>query len=92
MDAMDFEQALAAVKNGRRARRREWDGTWILLVAPSYYDVDSRVPVEPGRRRPWLGLRTPDGGIEPWTASHADLLADDWSLAGFGVDWRLHGT
>jgi hypothetical protein len=33
-------------------------------------------------KRPYIYISIVTGELVPWVASHGDLLADDWSLAG----------
>jgi hypothetical protein len=85
---MNFGEALAAVKAGKRAARAGWNGKgmFIFLVAGSRFQVN---------RPPLLGIypagteidyhahidmRTAQGQIVPWLASQADLLSEDWEL------------
>lgn len=85
---MDFGQALAALKDGRKLQRAGWNGKgmFVFLVPGSVFTVN---------RPPLLGIypegttikyhahidmRTADGTIVPWLASQTDVLAEDWSL------------
>jgi hypothetical protein len=86
---MNFGDALAAVKDGKRVRRSGWNGKdmFIFLVAGSRFKVN---------RPPLLGIypegteikyhahidmKTAQGYVVPWLASQADLLDEDWELA-----------
>lgn len=58
---------------------------WIMLVDAEGYDIlSARVINEslkdgnPLGKKPWLALKTADGEIVPYTATHSDLLAEDW--------------
>ena len=83
---MDFGEALALVKAGKRVARSGWNGKdmFIFLVPGSIFRVN---------RPPLLGIypedtlidyhahidmKTAQGYVVPWLASQADLLADDW--------------
>ena len=85
---MDFGQALARIKDGKRVMREGWNGKnmFVFLVPGSTFKVN---------RPPLLGIfpegtevnyhahidmRTADGQIVPWLASQTDLLADDWMV------------
>lgn len=72
--AMDFGQALAALKDGQRVTRSGWNGKdmWIQLQVP---DERSKT------RRPYLYMRQVDGDLVPWVASQTDLLAEDWAIS-----------
>lgn len=68
---MDFGQALAALRAGRRVTRDGWNG-------PGQY-VALQVPDEHSKmRKPYLYIAPVDGEFVPWLASQTDLLAEDW--------------
>lgn len=86
-EAMDFGQALAALRDGKRVARSGWNGRgmWLMLVPAD----DWRTSVGPNahhptlrgqtpHRLPWIAMKTVDGGLVPWVASQTDLLATDW--------------
>lgn len=89
---MNFEDALAALKFGKRVTRNGWNGKgmWLVLVPGSTITV---VPDRPlgvvapeliGQSlsyRSHIDMKTVDGDIVPWVASQTDLLADDWKIA-----------
>lgn len=83
---MTFEQALSALKDGKRLARAGWNGKdmFVFLVPGSHFVVN---------RPPLLGIypdgteidyhahidmKTAQGYVVPWLASQADLLAADW--------------
>jgi len=85
---MDFGQALAAVKAGKRIAREGWNGKdmFLFLVPGSTFTVN---------RAPLLGIypegtqinyhahidmKTVQGYVVPWLASQSDLLSDDWVI------------
>lgn len=74
-----FDDALRALKAGRRVSRAGWNGKgmWLVFVQ-GRDDVDARHGVE--RLLPWIGMRTADGGFVPWLASQTDMLAEDWEV------------
>ena len=84
---MNFGDALAAIKSGKRVSRSGWNGKemFLFLVPGSTFTVN---------RAPLLGIypegtvinyqshidmRTSQGTIVPWLASQTDLLAEDWA-------------
>ena len=78
MQRADFGLALAHVKEGGKAARVGWEpgGMWIRMVVPegtSDYDYGME-------NKPYLELKTTDDKLIPWTATHEDLLAEDWML------------
>jgi hypothetical protein len=76
MENMNFGEALAQLKLGRRVQRAGWNG-WLLRI-PIWYAPQSSI--EEFTPLPWIGIETADGGFVPWLASQTDLLAEDWSV------------
>lgn len=85
---MNFSQALAEIKAGKKVSRSGWNGKnmFVFLVPGSRFKVN---------RPPLLGIypegteidyhahvdmRTAAGQIVPWLVSQTDLLADDWGV------------
>lgn len=83
---MDFGVALDLLKSGARVTRLNWNGKnqFLFLVPGSTFTVN---------RPPLLGIypeghivnyhahldmKTTQGDVVPWAASHMDLLATDW--------------
>ena len=83
---ISFSVALQGLESGQRWTRKGWngEGMFIFLVPGSRFEVN---------RPPLLGIypegttvdyhahidmRTADGFVVPWIASHSDLLARDW--------------
>lgn len=72
--AYDFGTAIALLKQrGAFVRRRGWRARFLTLVHGDAYTAPPMA-----KREPWLGLVTAGGAIVPWTASHGDVLAEDW--------------
>lgn len=86
--AMDFGDAIRAMKDGKKVAREGWNGKgmFLFLVAGSTFKVN---------RAPLLGIypegteityhahidmKTAQGYVVPWLASQADMLANDWVL------------
>lgn len=86
-NAASFEQALAAVKNGKRVARREWkNAAGIFLVEGSTFNVN-RPPLlgifpegHPITYRPHIDMIGVDGTIGTWSPSMVDIMASDWYL------------
>lgn len=85
---MNFGQALAALKDGRKLQRAGWNGKgmFVFLVPGSTFTV-TRPPllgIYPEgttiKYHAHIDMRTADGTIVPWLASQTDVLAEDWSL------------
>lgn len=79
---MDFGDALAALKNGRKVRRRGWNGKGIYLEL-QVPDKHSKMTL------PYIYIVTtslvtdnPEApkGVVPWLASQTDMLAEDWEV------------
>ncbi len=88
MSKMNFGEALALLKNGKRVSREGWNGKgmFLFLVPGSTFAVN---------RPPLLGIyakgtvinyqshidmKTAQGTIVPWLASQSDVLAEDWRV------------
>ena len=83
---MNFGQALAILKQGKRVARQGWNGKgmFVFLVPGSEFKVN-RPPLlgiyEEGteiKYCPHIDMKTADGSIVPWLASQTDVLAEDW--------------
>lgn len=87
-DDMNFGAAVNALKSGEKVARRGWNGNgmFIFLIPGSTFQV-SRPPLDgiyphgtEINYMPHIAVRTPDGCIAEWAASHADMLAEDWEI------------
>jgi hypothetical protein len=85
-----FEQALTALKAGRRVTRTGWNGRgmWLVLIPGSTFTVEAErtlgqaFPALVGSTvvyRPHIDIYTADNTGVPWLASQTDLLAEDWT-------------
>ncbi len=85
---MNFGDALAALKEGKRVARHGWNGKgmFLFLVPGSQFQVN---------RPPLLGIypegttinyhahidmKTAQDTVVPWLASQTDVLAEDWAV------------
>lgn len=70
---MDFGEALDVLHNNQLVTRVGWNGKgmWLGLQEP---DAHSEMT------RPYIYMKTADGGMVPWVASQTDLLAADWEI------------
>ena len=75
---MNFGEALAKLKDGKRVDRNGWNGKamWIEMQKP---DANSKMSL------PYLYIEYPEGhpaypngSRVPWLASQTDLLSEDW--------------
>jgi hypothetical protein len=86
---MNFEGALAALKQGHKVERAGWNGKgmFIFLVPGSVFTVN-RPPLlgiyPEGTQVHYHGhidMKTADGMVVPWLCSQTDMLAEDWSYS-----------
>lgn len=88
---IDFSDALRECRGGARIQREGWNGKNMYVVfQPGYPDgikINENTAKATGlpvgtmcNFRPYLMMRTADGGFVPWVASQSDLLADDWRV------------
>lgn len=74
---MNFGQALAKLRSGKKVARTGWNGAglWLELQVP---DAHSKMTL------PYIFISYPDnakntpGARVPWLASQTDVLAEDW--------------
>lgn len=98
-DTMNFGKALKLLKQGKRLRRKGWNGKGIFIklrkatdnsdMSHDFIYIDT------------TGLRTENQAAPkdrvPWLASQTDMLADDWEIAksqylnGYSADEYLVG-
>ena len=72
-DRMTFSEALEILKAGMAVSRLGWNGEGMWIAIAAFPDEEAM-----GMDRAFIYMRPVDGQLIPWTASHADLLADDW--------------
>lgn len=90
MSALDFGQALTALKAGRRVCREGWNGKgmWLAMmpamtVPEGMVNARTKVFVPRGDLHvgAYIVMWTAQGTWQPgWLASQADMLADDWMV------------
>ncbi len=85
---MNFGDAIAALKAGKRVAREGWNGKgmFIFLVNGSTFTVN-REPLlsilgegTQVQYHAHIDMKTAQGYIVPWLASQADMLSEDWEL------------
>lgn len=92
MRSVDFGQALAALRQGRKVARAGWNGKGMFVVFQKGYP--DGIPINANTAeatgipqgtvyvfRPYLMMKAADDTLVPWVASQTDLLADDWTTA-----------
>lgn len=87
---MNFGDALAALKEGKRVARHGWNGKGMFLYyvpAASYpaqrNEYGTMLGVFPDDMVPYgayLAMKTAQNNVVPWLASQTDVLADDWTV------------
>lgn len=70
---MNFQDALAAAKNGHKIAREGWNGKG-QNVSAQFPDEHSMMTA------PYLYLFNAQGGFVPWVPSQGDLFAEDWGV------------
>jgi hypothetical protein len=73
INIMNFGQAIEAMKEGRKASRKGWNGRgmWVAIQMP---DNLSKMQL------PYIYMSTAQGELVPWLASQSDMLAEDWEF------------
>lgn len=78
---MNFGDALAELKSGKKVASAGWNGKgmWLMLCIPEgQYTLDSTG--ETYDRLPYIYMKTADNKLVPWLASQTDVLAEDWTI------------
>lgn len=86
---MNFGDALAAIKEGKKVARKGWNGKNMFL----FFTPGSQITVSAGRPlaaaflvdsivdyQPHVDMKTAQGSIVPWLCSQTDMLAEDWVI------------
>ena len=83
---MDFSVILKAIKNGKKASRKNWNNEFVYLVPGSTFKV-SRHPllgVYPEGKEisyhPHIDKKNEDGTHSTWTPTQEDLMAENWEI------------
>ena len=85
---MNFGEALAAIKAGKRVARAGWNGKgmFLFLVPGSTFTVN-REPLlsimgegTQVQYHAHIDMKTAQGYVVPWLASQSDLLSEDWEI------------
>lgn len=89
---VDFSDALRYLKEGKRLRRKGWNGAgmFIFLVGGSNF-VTNREPLlsilGEGKEvtyRPHIDMYDAEQKVVPWLCSQTDMMADDWEIVEIG--------
>lgn len=86
MRMRDIGMAMRELRCGARVRREswkhhQWAEAWLIAVNWTPVGV---LPVSPdfgnhGQPATFIALSKPDGTLAPWSPTHEDLLACDWT-------------
>jgi len=83
---MNFGEALEALKLGLKVKRQPWGEEYLVLIEFGNQAKGDRkggvVKIEDGDFKvvySYIALNTPDVFL-PWSATHIDLLEEDWIL------------
>lgn len=69
-----FHIALGALRSGLPLTRKGWNGKGM--------SIELQTPDEHSKMSlPYIFMKTAQGDLVPWVASHTDLLAEDWTVA-----------
>ena len=85
---MNFGEALAAIKAGKRVARAGWNGKgmFLFLVPGSTFTVNREPQLSimgEGTQVQYhahIDMKTAQGYVVPWLASQSDLLSEDWEI------------
>jgi Protein of unknown function (DUF2829) len=86
---MDFSQALAFIKVGRKMKRRDWHYDKMFIVFQKGYpngiginkNTSEALNIPEGtiiKFAPYLMICINDNYCNPWVPNQSDLLTDDW--------------
>lgn len=70
-NAMNFGQAIEALKQGKKVARAGWNGKGMHLELQRP-DAHSKMTL------PYIYMYTAQGDNVPWLASQTDMLSEDW--------------
>lgn len=88
---MNFGHALEALKAGKAVARDSWQylaqQVYLQRGYPDGIGINANTATAVGRPEgticifePYLMYQHPDRSFGPWSSTHADLLADDWTI------------
>lgn len=83
---LTFGDAIAAIKNGKRAARKGWNGSemFIYHVPGAEYPAVTHVAMQTFGTmvpyREYIALKTAQNDVATWSPSGSDALAEDWVI------------
>ncbi|MEF3309506.1 DUF2829 domain-containing protein [Paenibacillus sp. GYB004] len=81
---MNFGQAIEAVKAGKSAARKGWNGKGMFIYLVKGNDLSSGLKYGFGEYEgeptftSAIFIKTAQNTISPWQPSNGDMLAEDW--------------
>jgi hypothetical protein len=66
-----FGDALEKIKDGKKAKRANWEGKFIAMLTPGSNSAMTEQYI----------YQDNGGRVVPWAPSHAELLSEDWEGA-----------
>ena len=88
---MDFGEALKEMKAGKKLQRKGWNGKGMFVVYQKGYPAG--IPANKNTAEAWgikegdlficdpyMQMKNAQGRAVMWTATNADILADDWQV------------
>lgn len=75
---MTFSKALKLLKDEKKITNKPGEHSYLFLAKRYNYDLDSHLGNWGDRKLPIIFIRTSEGDICPWQASHSDILSDNW--------------
>lgn len=77
--AVNFGDALQAIKDGHKVSRDGWNGKGMYLFLVSLWTFKgNESDVYPNSE--FIAIKAAGDNITPWLASQQDMLADDWMI------------
>lgn len=82
---INFGEALAALKDGKRVGRSGWNGKGMFLFRIAGNAEPSAWTYTDGKQDnypnlPFIAMKTATDEVVPWLASQTDILAEDWNI------------
>jgi len=72
---MQFEDALKAIKDGKRVTNLNWNEKSMYLIMSYLWKHETE-----NIKTPFIKMELPDGSIFPWNPSQLDLSSDKWEV------------
>lgn len=85
-DKMNFGKAIELLKQGKKVRRKGWNGKGMYLFLIGVEGSNDYWTYINGKNDnypllPFIAMKTADDKVVPWLASQTDMLSEDWEVA-----------